>query len=172
MPVTTKAPTLTDLADALTVAGGDLDNEDRQIALATYRLLAEGTPVTNEQVAAAVNSTVDTVAGRFDEWAGVFRNQDEAIFGFQGLAIGPLDPEYRLRAADSSDIGYAWCAWDTLFLPAVLGQTLEVTTRDGHTGETIRLTVALWNEVTRFNIGARIHWPYGPTATASTKEAA
>ncbi len=34
-------------------------------------------------------------------------------------------------------------------------------------------TVALWNEVQRFNIGARVHWPYhGPTTTASTKEAA
>lgn len=30
-------------------------------------------------------------------------------------------------------------------------------------------TVALWSEVTRFNIGARIHWPYGPVAAdAST----
>ena len=33
-------------------------------------------------------------------------------------------------------------------------------------------TVALWSEVTRFNIGARIHWPYGPTATASNTEVA
>ncbi len=143
MSETTEAPTLTDLADALTiVAGGELDDEGRQIALATYRLLAKGTPITNNQVAAAVNSTVDTVARRFDEWVGVFRNRDEAIVGFWGLAIDPLDPEYRLRAADSSDVGYAWCAWDTLFLPAVLGQTLEMTASDGHTGETIRLTVA------------------------------
>ena len=139
---TTKALTRAELAEALTLAGGDLDDEGRQIALATYRLLAEGTPVTNNQVAAAVDTTLDAVAGRFDEWPGVFRNQDEAIVGFQGLAIDPLDPEYRLRSADSSDVGYAWCAWDTLFLPAVLGQTLEVTASDGHTGETIRLDVA------------------------------
>ncbi len=31
-------------------------------------------------------------------------------------------------------------------------------------------TVALWNEVTRFNIGARIHWPYR-TATSSEEAA-
>jgi len=31
-------------------------------------------------------------------------------------------------------------------------------------------TVALWNEVTRFNIGARIHWPY--QTTNSSEEAA
>ena len=31
-------------------------------------------------------------------------------------------------------------------------------------------TVALWNEVTRFNIGARIHWPY--QSAASNEEAA
>lgn len=30
--------------------------------------------------------------------------------------------------------------------------------------------VALWNEVTRFNIGARIHWPH--RATTSSEEAA
>lgn len=32
-------------------------------------------------------------------------------------------------------------------------------------------TVALWNEVTRFNIGARIHWPYDKPA-AQTEEVA
>ena len=141
MPATTKKPSLAELAEALTTAGGDLDAEGRQIALATYRLLAQGTPVTNNQVAAAVDTTLDAVTGRFDEWPGVFRNQDEAIVGFQGLALGPLDPEYRLRSADSSKVGYAWCAWDTLFLPTVLRQTLEVTASDGHTGETIRLHV-------------------------------
>lgn len=31
-------------------------------------------------------------------------------------------------------------------------------------------TVALWNEVTRFNIGARIHWPH--QTTTSSEEAA
>ncbi len=134
-------PTSTELVDALGVAGGVLDGTGRRIALATYRLLAAGSPVSNEQIADAADAGIDEVEERFAEWAGVFRNRDDAVVGFGGLAIAPLDPEYRLRDEAGGDVGYAWCAWDTLFLPTLLGQTLQVAATDGLTGDEIRLTV-------------------------------
>ncbi len=36
---------------------------------------------------------------------------------------------------------YAWCAWDCLFLPEILGLTARVESPCPETGETIRLTV-------------------------------
>jgi alkylmercury lyase len=36
----------------------------------------------------------------------------------------------------------AWCAWDTLFLPELLGRTVDVSSRCPTTGEAIRLRVA------------------------------
>jgi alkylmercury lyase len=142
MPASTHPPTVTELADALTAAVPAFDDQERQIVLATYRLLGEGSPVTDQRVATVVRSPVDDVARRLRQWSGVFRNDDGAIVGFAGLAIDALDPEYRLQRSDVPQPVYAWCAYDTLFLPARLGQTLEVTAADGHTGERIHLAVA------------------------------
>lgn len=132
-----------ELVDALSAAGGQLDDGQRKVALATYRLLAQGDPVTHSAIADEVGITVEAVASHFAEWPAVFRNGDDAIVGFWGLALQPLDPEYGLVASDTGEpLGYAWCAWDTLFLPTLLGQTVDVTSTDGQTGETITLTVA------------------------------
>lgn len=142
MPVTTHPPTTLELVDALRVAGGELDHDQRLAALTTYRLLTAGAPVTNADIAEATGIREDVIASYFEEWEGVFRDQDYAIVGFWGLAIAPLDPEYKLIDHDTGEpVGYAWCAWDTLFLPTVLGRVLDITSTDGHTGKEITLTV-------------------------------
>jgi len=46
---------------------------------------------------------------------------------------------HRLRA-NRREL-YAWCAWDTLFLPALLGVTVEVESACRASGEPVRLTV-------------------------------
>lgn len=141
MPASPITPTAGQLVDALAVAGGDLDDEGRRIALATYRLLTEPDPVTVDRIAAAVGADAAAVEARLDEWAGVFRDGEGAVVGFWGLARNPLDPEYRLDDPEGETIGYAWCAWDTLFLPTVLDRPLDVSAADALTGEPIRLTV-------------------------------
>ncbi len=142
MPATTHPPTLAALADALTGAAPDLDDAARRVVLATYGLLARGEAVADADVAAATDLPVDDVAGFLAEWPGVYRDRGGDIVGFWGLARDPLDPEYRLQLAGHDRAVYAWCAWDTLFLPAVLGQTLDVRAADGHTGAPIALTVS------------------------------
>lgn len=141
MPAAPATPTATELVDALTVAGGSLDDEGRRIALATYRLLTNPAPVTVDAIADAADTTAAEVETRLGEWAGVFRDRDSAVVGFWGLARQPLDPEYRLDDPTGHTVGYAWCAWDTLFLPTVLDRPLAVSARDGLTGEAIELTV-------------------------------
>lgn len=138
----TTRPTSTELVDALSAAGGNLDRAERAVALATYRLLALGRPVTHEAVAGAAGVSVATVDSCFAGWPAVFRDADDAVVGFWGLALEPLNPEYRLAdAATGERLGYAWCAWDTLFLPALLGRSLDVRAADGRTGAPITLTV-------------------------------
>lgn len=143
MPATTNPPTIDRLVDALGVAGGTLDEPQRHVALTTYRLLADGTPVTNTAIADATGIDETTIAGYFAEWEGVFRDNDDAIVGFWGLALTPLDPRYDLVDHDTGrSVGHAWCAWDTLFLPILLGRTLDIAATDGHTGEPVTLTVS------------------------------
>jgi Alkylmercury lyase len=57
----------------------------------------------------------DAAARRAREWPGVY-----------------YDGEREL---------YAWCVWDTLFLPAVLGTRIEVASTCRATGEPVRLVV-------------------------------
>lgn len=129
------------LVEALDLAAGELDDGGRRVALATYDLLTHGEPVTVDQVAEAAAIGSGSVAQYLDEWAGVFRDRAGAVVGFWGLAISPLDPLYRLRSLDGTDLGFAWCAWDTLFLPHVLGRPLEVLASDGLSGDQLHLTV-------------------------------
>lgn len=141
MTVVTNPPTISDLAAALAAATPRLDALDRRIVLATYRLLARGESVFDGQVAEAVGAPVDQVAQRLRLWPGVYRDDDDAIVGFWGLARDPLHPQYRLEIGPETVVAYAWCAWDTLFLPRLLGETVRVTATDGLSGEEISLIV-------------------------------
>lgn len=141
MTIAANPPTINDLAAALAAATPRLDAFDRRVVLATYRLLARGESVFDGHVAAAVGAPVDEVAARLREWPGVYRDDREAIVGFWGLARDPLDPEYRLEIGSEPAVAYAWCAWDTLFLPRLVGETVRVMAIDGLSGTSISLTV-------------------------------
>lgn len=136
-------PAAHELVAALDRAAGLLDEPQRRVALATYRLLADRAPVAPEGIAKATGINATTITSWLDEWPGVFRDPDGRVVGFWGLALSPLSPRYELVDHHTGEVvGYAWCAWDTLFLPALLGRTLDVTAADGLSGATITLTVA------------------------------
>lgn len=71
--------------------------------------------------------------------AGVYRNDRRKIVGFWGLTQAEFPPH-------TLDVGgkrlWAWCAWDSLFLPVVFGKTARVESVCAQTGEQIRLVVA------------------------------
>lgn len=115
-----------------------LSRAEQQIAVALYRMLAEGRPVTREALAARAGlprTQVDSVLG---DWYGVFYDAAGKIIGYLGLALQKTG--HRLRI-DGQTL-YAWCAWDTLFLPQILGTVAEVESNCPVSGETMRLTVA------------------------------
>lgn len=115
-----------------------LEPRARSLALRLYALLAQGGAVRPEALAAAAGVPRSEVDALLAGWHGVYR-AGEAIVGFWGLT--PRErPPHVLRGAGRTL--YAWCAWDTLFLPAVLGRRLEVSSRDPQSGEAVRLTVA------------------------------
>ncbi len=130
---------LQELTRALTGASPELDDEARRVALATYRLLAEGAPLPVSRIAEATDLPQKRAEGLIDSWPGVFRDPEGNIVGFWGLAIGALDPEHRIEVEGRSL--WAWCAWDTLFIPDILGKEASITSTDPQTGETVRLTV-------------------------------
>lgn len=127
------------LATAISGAMPKLSATEQQMAIATYRLLAEGKPVATEAVAGAVGVPTAQVEAALNSWPGVYRDDTGRIAGFWGLAVSPLDPEYRLQSEGKTS--YAWCALDTLFIPPLLGETVAVRATDPVNGETVSLVV-------------------------------
>jgi alkylmercury lyase len=117
-----------------------LANDDRSVALATYRLLAVGAPVGAGQVAAYAGLDAPRVESLLSSWPGVFRDEAENVVGFWGLSIRELGP-HRFHV-DGVSLS-AWCAWDTLFLPELLGKPADVRSRSPLDSEAIALRVSL-----------------------------
>lgn len=92
------------------------------LALRLYRELGKGMPVSNEQLAAASGQDIDAVHDTLAEWPGVFRDQEGRVTGFWGLSVEEMP--HRLTVGGVTL--YAWCAWDTLFLPRLLDAAAEV----------------------------------------------
>jgi alkylmercury lyase len=114
-----------------------LDEKDQNVALALYRRLSQGRPVSPAGLASAVRLPEEDVVERLSAWPGVYYDESRNIIGFWGLTIVPMP--HRLRS-DGITL-YAWCAWDTLFLPELIGGTLDVESACRGTGQAVRLIV-------------------------------
>ncbi len=129
---------LTKLADELRAAVPVLDPDEQRIAVAIYRLLADGAPVTDTRLAEAVALPHEQVARTLGEWPGIYRDEQGDIIGFWGLAQQEFPPhEFHV---DGRRL-WGWCSWDTLFLPIVLGRTARIESVDATTGEPVRAVV-------------------------------
>ena len=115
-----------------------LSPTEQQVSVTLYRLLAQGRPVARQTLAKQVGLSVAQVGTVLDAWYGVFYDDAGEIIGYWGLALGKMN--HRLRI--NGQALYAWCAWDTLFLPQIIGAVAKVESTCPVSGDTIRLTVA------------------------------
>jgi alkylmercury lyase len=128
------------LATAVASAAPDFDEEQQRIAIELYRRLAEATPAPATEIAERAGVSVERVEIALSSWPGVFKDGDGRVIGFWGLTVNKLSPTHRLEV-EGREL-FAWCAWDTLFLPGILGATARVESVCPTTGDTISLTVA------------------------------
>jgi alkylmercury lyase len=68
----------------------------------------------------------------------VRRDEQDRVIGYWGLTIVPTRHSLSFGARTL----YGWCAWDTLFLPALLGERAQVRSVCRASGAPVRLTVA------------------------------
>ena len=127
------------LADALIGAVPTRDPGVQAVGLALLRTLATGEPVSEQALAAASGTPEPTIRDALESWPGVFRDEDERVVGFMGLSVAEFG-EHRIEVGGQRLT--AWCAWDTLFLPELLGAAAWVRSRCPVTGERISLTVS------------------------------
>lgn len=103
------------------------------------QLLAEGQPVTPERLAEALGRPVEFVRTTYAtlQKCGCEFNEQGALIG-DALTLTPTRHRFRVNNRDL----YAWCALDTLFLPALMNQTADIISTCPQTGISIQLTVS------------------------------
>jgi alkylmercury lyase len=129
---------LHELVDTHVAARPKLDPPRQRAAIALYRLLAEGRPVACEDLARRAGLDPTDARRLLDEHPGVFFDDGGAVVGFWGMSLRPT--AHRI-VVDGLAL-YAWCAWDTLFLPELIGRTARVQSRCPASDEAIELVVA------------------------------
>ncbi len=137
-----QTPTLEDVMQALSSQNAGVSQD--QIAFSVrlqvqaIRALAEGQPVSAQQLATDLGLPVEQVEAIIQQLgsAGVEVDSEGRLVGVV-LTLNPTPHRFRVKGNDL----YAWCALDTLFLPAYLEETAQVESTCPVTGEMIRLTI-------------------------------
>jgi alkylmercury lyase len=114
--------------------------EEQRAAVALYRELAKGRAVDAEQFARALDITPAEGRALFERDAikrFIYPDAQGRVVGFGGLAAAPM--HHRLEANGRSL--WTWCAWDSLFIPEILGRPARITSPDPENRELVRLTV-------------------------------
>lgn len=125
------------LASSLTGADGLIDQRDGHIALALYRLLAEGKPVPIRRLAARAARTHAEVTAWLRGARTVRLDDDHNVVAFQGLDLRPT--RHVLDVAGRTL--HAWCAADALGVPQLLDQPVTVRSTDPITDEPLSFTL-------------------------------
>jgi alkylmercury lyase len=131
----TPAASLSTLADSLARTFPCCD--DAPLALALLDELAKGEPVSVGRLARAANRDEGDIAATLHRWPNVHRDGQARVVAFGGLSVTPTPHRFEVAGRRL----YTWCAWDTLFLPSLLGQEARVESACPVTGTKVRLTV-------------------------------
>jgi alkylmercury lyase len=117
-----------------------LDGFEQRLSWELYRLLAEGQPVVHAVLADRLQAPVEIVDRILDRWPGVFSDSERRIVGYWGLSIAAAYASPHQLTIDDQRLS-AWCAWDTLFLPHLLGKPAHVESKSPGLGSVVKLIV-------------------------------
>ena len=121
---------------AKTIATSSMSREKTVFFLPLMQLLANGAPVTIEQLATAVHRSPDEVTEALHQFAEIDYDEAGRVVG-AGLSLLPTPHRFEVNGHAL----FAWCALDTLAFPALLERTAQVSSSCPVTGATIHLTV-------------------------------
>jgi alkylmercury lyase len=138
--------------------------DDPPLALALLRALADGEPIPDSRLAATTGRNQAQVTAGLARWPNVHRDQQGRVIAFSGLSLRPTAHRFELGEREL----FTWCAWDTLFLPALLNQPAVVRSRCPVTGAEVRLTVE--PERIREHHPEILHVSFPPAGAVSTTD--
>jgi len=127
-----------EVAQKVAAAFPKLSAPEQKIALGLYRLLAEGEPVSSDRLAQHLDLSTNLVREVLNSWPAVYFDDEKSVIGFWGLALQEMPHRFKVNGRQL----FTWCAWDSLFIPELLGKTAEVESTCPISGETISVTVS------------------------------
>jgi len=113
---------------------------EQRLSLELYRLLAEGQAVPRKVLAERLEVPDETVNRILDGWSGVFSDNERRIVGYWGLSIPAANKSSHTLKINGRTLP-AWCAWDTLFLPQLVGHTADIESASPSDAGIVRLTI-------------------------------
>jgi alkylmercury lyase len=143
------APSVDEIVNTLLQTAPALDAPADDLARNLYRGLARGEPVTLDALAASSGLSDDYVEATVASWRNIVRDHDDRIVGFGGLT---LETTRHILEVNGIRL-HTWCAWDTLFIPAILQARAAVRSTDPHNGRPVTLTVTAEGVVDRSDSG-------------------
>jgi len=131
---------LAELATSIVKCFPSLNVVEQRLSLELYRLLAGGQPVPRATLADRAGVTVETVNRILDSGPGVFSDGQQRIVGYWGLSLSAAySSPHTLRT--NGQLLSAWCAWDTLFLPQLIGHIADIESASPSNAGIVRLTI-------------------------------
>lgn len=115
-----------------------LSEHEQKVSIKIYELLSQGAPVSIKKLAEAVTMPEVKVNNIIDRWPGVFRDYNGLIVAYWGLGL--VEMAHTIKIDDR--ILYNWCAWDSLFIPSLIGKSTQIESTCPVTKEKIQLTVS------------------------------
>ena len=111
-----------------------------RLLIRAWKRLAKGRPISSAQV----DQMVSGLAISADEAHQFLRNISERdssdnLVGIFGLS---LNHKWRHRFRLDGGSLRTWCAWDALFLPPILNETVTIESDSPETGQTVQLKVS------------------------------
>ncbi len=130
-----------EMTEKLTEVEGlfDYGAQHSRLLVLAWRSLATGRPVTLNQIDEFVSELAIEPA-EADQFLRQMteRDAEDSIVGIMGLSLNDHAHRFTVGGVEMA----TWCAADTLFLPAMLGQTASVESESPLSKETVRVTVS------------------------------
>ncbi len=120
---------------ARSIATSSMPREKAVYFFSLMQLLANGAPVTVEQLATAVHRSPDEVTEALHQFTEIVYDEAGRVVG-AGLSLLPTPHRFEVNGREL----FTWCALDTLIFPALLGSTAHVSSTCPVTGAAIHLT--------------------------------
>ena len=95
----------------------------QRVSLAMYRLLCKGQPISLQILSQRLEIPIEVLQDLLNRCPLTHFDDQGQIMAYRGLTLKTTP--HRLKIENGSVL-YAWCAWDTLFLPEILKANVQV----------------------------------------------